>query len=96
MDKALLGTCRLTIPFRQIEVELVECGGAGLAEAGAGQHAKAGNPGCALIGIGAEGVDEAQDSSEASNREFDICTCRLASENLKQSKRPLVIFVSIQ
>jgi len=86
MDKALFGTCRLLNPYRQIEVELVKCGGASCAEAGAGQHAKAGNPGCALIRIGAEGVDEAQDSSAASNREFDICTCRLVSENSKQSK----------
>ena len=59
MHPALLGIGRLLGLDGQIEVELVEGGGPGLAAAGAGQHAQADDPGGALIGIGAEGLGEA-------------------------------------
>ena len=58
------GEGRLLGPDRQIEVELVESGSAGLAAAGTGQHAKVDDPGGALIGIGAEGLGEALDFLE--------------------------------
>ena len=64
VDAALLGIGGLLSPDGQIEVELVEGGGAGLAAAGPGQHAQANDPGGALIGIGAEGVGEALDFLE--------------------------------
>ena len=45
VDAALLGVGGLFGPDRKIEVELIEGRGAGLAAAGAGQHAKADDPG---------------------------------------------------
>ena len=61
---ALLGVGGLFGPDGQIKVELVEGRGAGLAAAGAGQHAQADDPSGTLIGIGAERVGEALDFVE--------------------------------
>lgn len=61
VDAALLGVGGLLGPDLQIEVKLIEGGRAGLAAAGAGQHAEADYPGGTLIGIGAEGVGKALD-----------------------------------
>jgi hypothetical protein len=64
VDATLFGVSGLFGPDRQIEVELVKCGRAGLAAASTGQHAEADDPGGTLVGIGAERVGEALDFVE--------------------------------
>ena len=61
VDPPLLGVSGLFGPDCQIEIELFEGRGPGLAAAGTGQHAEANDPGGALVGIGAERVREALD-----------------------------------
>ena len=58
MDPALLGVGGLLGPDRQIEVELIESGGANLAHAGAGQHAEADNPGRAMFVIVVQNIGQ--------------------------------------
>jgi hypothetical protein len=64
VDATLFGIGRLFCPDGEVEVELIEGGGAGLAAASAGQHAQADDPCCALIRIGTEGVGQALDFVE--------------------------------
>ena len=80
VDAALLRVGGLLGPDGQIEVELVERGGAGLAAAGAGQHAEADDPGGALSRIGSERTIEHIDKT------------RLNMVHLKFSKFFAIVF----
>ena len=64
VDAALLGVGRLLGPDRQLEVELIEGGGPGLAQPGAGQHAEADDPGGALILVIGQRVGQTPDLLE--------------------------------
>lgn len=64
VNATLLGIGRLLGPRRQIEIELIEARGSGLAATVTGQHAEADDPGGTLIGVGAESVGEALDFFE--------------------------------
>ena len=61
VDAPLLCVGSLLGPDCQVEIELIEGGCAGLAAAGAGQHAQPDDPGGALIRIGTEDIGESLD-----------------------------------
>ena len=64
VDAALFGVGGLLGPDREVEVELVEGGGADLAQPGTGQHAEANDAGGALIFVDGQRIGQALDFFE--------------------------------
>jgi hypothetical protein len=80
VDAMLLGIGRLHGTDSQIEVEMIEGGGAGLTGADADQQAQADDPGGGVIGIGADNVGKALDFLEG--KEALTVSYRLLTETL--------------
>ncbi len=83
VNTALLGVGRLLRPDREVEVELVEGGGADLAQARAGQHAETNDPSRSLVLVDGQAFARRSISSKDRNRS------RAVSGRLRKAKAGL-------